>query len=158
MNGVELREVTAATVREICRLSVAPGQEAFVAPNAVSIAQAYFEPKAWFRAIYADDRPVGFLMLYVDEEKPEYFLWRMMIADGCQGRGYGRRALELVDDWLRGRPGAAALSTSYVQGDGGPEGFYRRLGFEPTGEIEDGEIVVRRPIAGVEEPRREEQA
>jgi len=158
MAEVELREVTAATVREICRLSVAPGQEAFVAPNAVSIAQAYFEPKAWFRAIYADDSPVGFVMLYVDEAAPQYFLWRMMIADGHQGRGIGRRALELVDDWLRGRPGAASLTTSYVPGDGGPEGFYRRLGFEPTGEVEDGEIVARRPITDATRGPREGQA
>jgi diamine N-acetyltransferase len=25
--------------------------------------------------------------------------------------------------------------TYYVRGDGSPEGFYRRLGFEPTGEV-----------------------
>jgi diamine N-acetyltransferase len=48
---VELREITADTVRQITNLEVGPGQSNFVAPNAVSIAQAYFEPKAWFRAI-----------------------------------------------------------------------------------------------------------
>ena len=48
---VELREVTAETVRAICRLTVAAGQDQFVAPNAVSIAEAYFHPTAWFRAI-----------------------------------------------------------------------------------------------------------
>ena len=57
---VSLREVTADTVRMICRLDVSEEQKHFVAPNAVSIAQAYFEPKAWFRAIYADETPVGF--------------------------------------------------------------------------------------------------
>jgi diamine N-acetyltransferase len=67
---VSLREVTAGTVRAICRLDVSEEQKHFVAPNAVSIAQAYFEPKAWFRAIYADDTPVGFLMLYDDPDKP----------------------------------------------------------------------------------------
>jgi diamine N-acetyltransferase len=50
---VTLRDVTADTVRAICRLQVGPGQERFVASNAVSIAQAYFEPRAWFRAVYA---------------------------------------------------------------------------------------------------------
>jgi diamine N-acetyltransferase len=52
---VTLREVTADTVRAICRLQVGPGQEQLVAPNAVSIAQAHFEPKAWFRAVYAGE-------------------------------------------------------------------------------------------------------
>jgi hypothetical protein len=56
---VELREVTGDTVRGICRLQVAPGQRRFVAPNAVSFAEALFEPKAWYRAIVADDVAVG---------------------------------------------------------------------------------------------------
>jgi diamine N-acetyltransferase len=140
---VELREVTAETVREICRLVVAPGQDRFVAPNAVSIAEAYFHPSAWFRAIYADDEPVGFLMLDDDETKPLYTLWRLMIADGFQGRGYGKRAVELLIDYVRTRPGATGLMTSWVPGDGGPAEFYRKLGFEPTGEIDEGEVVGR---------------
>ena len=61
---VSLREVTADTVRAICKLEVGPEQQGLVAPNAVSIAQAYFEPAAWFRAVYAGDTPVGFAMLY----------------------------------------------------------------------------------------------
>ena len=56
---VELREVTGETVREICRLEVAPGQDRFVAPNAVSIAEAYFHPTAWFRATTVRRSSIG---------------------------------------------------------------------------------------------------
>ncbi len=73
-SAVSLREVNAETVHVICRLDVSEEQKHFVAPNAVSIAQAYFELKAWFRAIYADETPVGFLMLYDDPDEPHYFL------------------------------------------------------------------------------------
>jgi diamine N-acetyltransferase len=39
--------------------------------------------------------------------------------------------------------GAAELLTSCVPGDGGPEPFYRRIGFSPTGELdENGEIIL----------------
>jgi diamine N-acetyltransferase len=140
---VELREVTAETVREICRLVVAPGQDRFVAPNAVSIAEAYFHPTAWFRAIYADGEPVGFLMLDDDDTKPLYTLWRLMIADWFQVHGYGKRAVELLIDYVRTRPGATALMTSWVPGDDGPAEFYRKLGFELTGEMDEGEVVGR---------------
>jgi diamine N-acetyltransferase len=143
VSEVELREVTGETVRQICALAVAPHQTGFVAPNAVSIAEAHFEPNAWFRAIYVGDEPVGFIMLEDDVAKNEYFLWRLMIADGQQGKGYGRRAVELLLDEVRTRPGATELQTSYVPGEEGPEGFYRKLGFEPTGEWDDGEMVVR---------------
>jgi diamine N-acetyltransferase len=143
VNDVNLREVTAETVRQICRLAVAPDQSRFVAPNAVSIAEAHFSPNAWFRAIYAGDEAVGFLMLHDDRVKSEYFLWRLMIADGQQGKGYGRRAIELLIAEVRSRPGATELKTSYVPGEGGPEGFYRKLGFAPTGELDEGEVVAR---------------
>lgn len=52
---VELREVSKDDVRAICRLTVAPEQMSFVAPNAISFAEALFEPKAWYRGIYAPD-------------------------------------------------------------------------------------------------------
>lgn len=140
---VTLREVTEDTVRTICRLSVTEKQNNFVAPNAVSIAQAYFNKHAWFRAVYADEEPVGFIMLYDDTEKPEYFLWRMMTDARYQGMGFGRRAMELLIDYVRTRPNATELMTSCVQGDGSPQGFYEKLGFKLTGDKEDEEVVLR---------------
>lgn len=134
---VSLREISAETVREICNLSdtLTPPRKYMVAPNAVSIAQAYFEPKAWFRAIYADDTPVGFVMLYDDPEEQEYFLWRYMIAGQHHGKGFGRRGIELLSDYVRTRPGATVLETSCGQGPGSPEGFYRKLGFVRNGKV-----------------------
>lgn len=140
---VTLREITGESVRAICALEVAPEQRGFVAPNAISIAQAHFEPKAWFRAVYADDEPVGFVMLFEDAEKSEYFLWRLMVDAGHQGKGYGRRTLDLVVERVRGLPGAAELLTSYVPGDAGPRDFYLRYGFVETGEVEGAERVIR---------------
>ena len=61
---VELREITKETVRAICNLEVAGEQRGYVAPNAVSIAEAHFEPKHWMRAIYVDGEPVGFVLTY----------------------------------------------------------------------------------------------
>jgi diamine N-acetyltransferase len=140
---VTLVEVTGETVRSICRLEVGPAQFRFVAPNAVSFAEALFEPHAWYRAIAADGVPVGFLMVYDDPAQPICYLWRFMIDARHQGQGYGARAIELLVAHVRGRPGAAELKVSWVPGMGSPEGFYRRLGFEPTGEIDEGEVVAR---------------
>ena len=144
---VELREVTKATVRVICRLEVAPSQTQFVAANAISFAEALFEPKAWYRAVYADGEPVGFLMLSLNTEKPEYYLWRLMIAADFQGRGYGRAAMAHIVDHVRSLPNARELLVSWVPADGGPEAFYVGLGFEPTGEIHEGEVVGRLRLA-----------
>jgi diamine N-acetyltransferase len=117
-----------------------------VASNAVSIAQAYFHDTAWFRAIYADDIPVGFLMLYKDTKKPEYFLWRMMIDERYQRMGFGYKAMELLIDYVKALPKAVELLTSCVPGDGSPEGFYNKLGFTRTGDMDDAEVVMRLPL------------
>ena len=146
---VSLREITAETVWAICQLKVAPAQEQFVASNAFSIAQAHFSPIAWFRAIYADETPVGFMMLADNPEAPEYFLWRLMIADGHQRKGFGERAIALLVDYVRTRPGATELQVSYHPGEGSPRDFYLKQGFEETGRIEEGEVVLRLPLEKV---------
>ncbi|MGI5854704.1 MAG: GNAT family N-acetyltransferase [Bacillota bacterium] len=142
---VTLREITADTVREICKLSVAESQKNFVAPNAVSIAEAYFCDKAWFRAIYADETPVGFVMLYDDPHDPEgpvYYLWRFMIAAEHQGKGYGRRALELLIEQGRNRPDVDKFELSCVPAEGGAEAFYEKLGFKRNGKWDDDEVCM----------------
>ena len=141
---IQLREITRENFKEILRLKVAPTQEKFVASNAISIAEAHFYPEqAWFRAIYDDETPVGFLMLDDQPQKPLYFLWRLMIGAAHQGKGYGKQALQLLKQHVATRPGATALFVSYVPGEGGPAAFYEKLGFLPTGEIEEGEIVAK---------------
>jgi diamine N-acetyltransferase len=144
---ITLREITRDTVRDILRLETTEEQRSYVAPNAVSISQAYFEPKAWFRAVYAGDRPVGFVMLLDDPEAPEYYLWRFMIAAPEQGKGYGRRALQLLVDHVRGRPGATELKTSCIPASsGGPEPFYLGFGFRPNGVVHEGEMELTLPL------------
>jgi len=140
---VSLREITGETVHGVCALEVRPEQVRFVAPNAISIAEAQFSPTAWQRVIYAGDTPVGFVMLSDDPEQQKYYLWRYMIDHEYQGLGFGRRAMELVIDYVRTRPGASEITLSYSPGEGSPRDFYTRLGFEDTGESLGSERVMR---------------
>jgi len=149
-SSVTLRPVDDSNQEEIVALAVTPGQEQFVDGVAASLREAAATPRArpWYRAIYARETPVGFLML-ADGAEPgngaipwPYYLWRMLIDGRYQGRGYGRAALDLVVAHLRERPDADALITSIVPGDGSPYGFYLRLGFEPTGDFVDHETVL----------------
>jgi len=151
---VRLVEVTADTVRTVCALQVAPDQRSFVAPNAISIAEAYFEPAAWFRAIRAGDDFVGFAMLYdptrvvAPQEPGVCFLWRFMIDARHQRRGHGSAALAQLVDHVATLPGVHTFATSYVPQPGNASPLYRRVGFVQTGEVDDdGEHVMRRPMA-----------
>lgn len=148
-SAVTLQEITAETVIAVCNLSSTLSEEhqRMVAPNALSIAQAHFSEHAWFRAIYADETPVGFIMLYHgpghhDPKREVYFLWRLMIAGPYQGMGFGRHGLELLIEKVKAE-GAGELLTSCEQGKGSPEGFYRTLGFERDGQMYGHEVGMR---------------
>ncbi len=140
---ISLREVTAANLNAVLNLKVKPEQTGFVATNARSIAQGHYDDKAWFRAIYADETPVGFVMLSIDTEKPEYYLWRFMIDADQQGKGYGYQALQTIIDYVRTLPNAKTLTLSHGEGEGSPEPFYKKFGFEHTGEVDGDELVMK---------------
>jgi diamine N-acetyltransferase len=150
-NSIVLRELTVANRDEVCALSLAPGQDRFVSSVADSLEEAEEYPHAnpWYRAVYAGDEPVGFVMLSWDcvPRPPEiigpWFLWKLLIGERHQRRGYGRAVVRLVADLLR-EQGAHELFCSYVTGDGGPWPFYERLGFVETGELDvAGEVIIR---------------
>jgi diamine N-acetyltransferase len=136
--SVRLEQVTPEYVLAVCDLRVGAGQESFVTPNAVSLAQAYVHEVAWCRAVYAGDDPVGFVMLY-DSDDPGYMLWRLMIDARFQGSGFGRQVVQQVIEYVRTRPGARELKVGAHRGEGGPGPFYESLGFVATGEVIDGE-------------------
>lgn len=144
---IHFMRITASTFNQICDLSkTLPAlQRNMVADNVYSIAEASFSDSAWFRAIYADETPIGFIMTHTGSDYedgidcPGVFLWRFMIAEPYQGKGYGRKALEKLIQHLKAM-GVPMLYTSYGQGEGSPEGFYRNLGFQPTGDFYGDEI------------------
>ena len=145
-SAVTLREITPETVNAILALSVADSQKHLVASNERSIAQAHFEEAAWFRAVYAGEEPVGFLMLHDETLRAEpreegyLVLWRMMIDERFQGMGFGLEAMRLVIAHATTRPGVTRLQTSWAQEEGNAGDFYQKLGFVPTGADEDGEM------------------
>lgn len=141
-SAVTLREITSENSEAIFALSVADSQRHLVASNERSIAQAHFEESAWFRAIYAGEEPVGFVMLHDETLRAEpreagyVFLWRMMVDQRFQGMGIGERAMQLLINHARTRPHDGKLRTSWHHGEGSAEGFYLKLGFIPT-EVDD---------------------
>jgi diamine N-acetyltransferase len=146
MSVITLREITAATVRVICALETREEQKRFVAPNALSIAQAYFEPRAIFRAVYADEVPVGFVMWKPTDETEVAYLWRFMIDHNHQKMGHAKQAITQLIDLLRDA-GYRRMQTSVVLGDGGPLDFYRSIGFvETDAMLSNGERVLTRSL------------
>lgn len=138
--NVSLRSIDESNVRAVCDLAVTTRQTMFVAPNAVSLAQAYTTTDVWVRAVYADETPVGFVMLSDDAETARYYLWRFMIDRRYQRLGFGRRAMAQVENYVSRRPGGERLYLSYVPAPDGPGAFYSALGYVDTGRVHGGEL------------------
>jgi len=144
---LHLALVTPENVAEACRLTVRPEQQGVVAPVAVSLAEAYASPgTAWPRLVTdGDGGPVvGFVMGGFDpgSTNPAFRcgIWRLNVAAGAQGAGVGRFAVQAVAEEAR-RRGNDRLTVFWVRHDHGPEGFYLRLGFRPTGEELLGQVL-----------------
>ena len=132
---INLREITSKNLKSIIDLNVKDDQKDYVASNSVSIAQGHYSNSAWFKGIFNDNRPVGFVMLDLIKEEHKCFLWRFMIDHKYQGKGFGKIALTQVIDFVRSLNLYTYIATSYVPAENGAGGFYKNFGFIESEEI-----------------------
>jgi diamine N-acetyltransferase len=127
---ITLRDVTKQNIRRVLKLKAAPEQERLAPTVAHMIARGVYEDNAWFKVVYADEEPVGFVKVWESNpEEPD--LWGIMVDEKYQGRGYGRKAVELVITLIKGRnPQARRLCVGYLPENSHARAFYRKCGFE----------------------------
>ncbi len=151
MKKIKLKKVTDKNFTEVVNLSEAltDYQKRCVAPNMVSLAQAYVNKKrAWPRAIYLGNKPIGFIMLALwdedipKEDLPAYYLWRFMIAQDYQQKGYGTQVLDLIIEKCK-KDQIKTLYTSCEIEQDQPLKFYLKYGFVDTGVFDEGEEVLK---------------
>ena len=161
MPVLSLREITDDNRAAVEALAVTSEQSHYVAGVTESLVEAseFPDAKPWYRAVYADDKPVGFVMISdgITVDNPEYvgpyYLWRLLIDHRFQRRGYGSAALDLVVEHVRTRPDARMLLTSHVVGPTSPVTFYQQYGFRLTGEVHEGEPVLEFDLYASERDR-----
>lgn len=145
--AVMLKEVTKDNFRQIARLKVADDQQMFVANNAYSLAQSKYEPeyKLVPLGIYDDETPVGFVMYGAaeDEGREIWAIWRLMVDQNHQRKGYGRAAITQTINRIKAEVGCDEIYISFVPANVGAKALYASLGFEDTGRIDDGEILYK---------------
>jgi diamine N-acetyltransferase len=139
---IEFRKVDRDNYKAVLAIKM-PESQHFVAPNVFSLAQAYiYQPKARPFAILNDGMIVGFIMFDWDEEERSLCIWRLMIAMEHQGKGYGQEAVRLAINMAKEAGTFDRVWLDYAPGNAVAEHVYSKLGFKPTGEVTDGEIVM----------------
>ncbi len=134
---------------EVLSLSVSEEQSKFIATNMRSLEQAAETPFAKAFAICADETAVGFaLLVFEDEYEDEfdrYWIWRFMIDERYQGRGYGRAALFEIIRLFEAR-GAKNIRLSTKPDNIRALSLYRSAGFLENGQKNGEEIVLEKII------------
>ena len=148
---VSLRPITDANREAVEALAIKPGQRRFVSGVRESIREAAEEPdaQALYWAIYDEETTVGFVMIADEVGSSDYiahFLWKLLIDERYQRRGFGTETLDLIVAYFRNRS-VGTMWTSVGQGDGSPVTFYERYGFERTGDFDGDEILLRLQIS-----------
>ncbi len=149
---VVLKSLGAAEREAVIALSVADHQDDFVATNAESLEEADENPACVPLGIFASGEPiavdgpaapVGFAMYTLDADDGNWWIYRLMIDQRFQKRGYGRAGLRAVIERMSAIPGCDAIYLGVVQENQAAAAFYRQEGFRETGQIIDDEIVMR---------------
>jgi diamine N-acetyltransferase len=157
---VRLRDVVTLGDRAaVVGLRLAPGQDAYLNSMEEIFEEADRErramPHPWAVHDARTGAVVGFAMISDNIPEPmdddlvgPYFLWKLLVDEAFQGRGYGAATIDAVVEYLGTRPGAHVLYTSCADGSGSPRGFYLRYGFTDTGRRMWGENVLALDLAG----------
>ena len=153
----ELRKINRNNVGEILKLEVFDNQKSFVATNNSSIIEAYIaiteNNDVFTFGIYKEDKPIGFLMIGFDVNSDDegapriangnYNIWRLMIDKKFQGKGYGKKAMDLALEFVNTSPCGTAKYCwlSYESDNNVARQLYKSVGFVET-EEKDGEEIV----------------
>jgi diamine N-acetyltransferase len=154
------RDIHRDHVMALIELQVRSDQRHLVAANVMTLAEAPYETGSSVWGLWDEEVPVGLLAMVHPEQflwhdpgddREAAYLWRLMIDQRYQGRGYGRaaiaEALDQARDWHCPR-----LAASVANVPDSNIGFYERLGFRRTGRIVEGELVISMDVGPTADP------
>jgi diamine N-acetyltransferase len=125
------------------KLKLPKNQQDLVASNAFSLAQAGFHPECTPYGIYKEKTMVGFLMHCIDEDDNNHWVWRLMIDQNHQGKGYAFEAMKLLINLIKEDETRDRILISFVPGNKAAENLYKKLGFVHTGRYVDDERIMQ---------------
>ena len=120
--------------------------EKYVASNALSIVQAFFEGTWHVKAVYCGKKAVGFVMYGYCESHDCYEVCRLMIDHKHQGKGFGNIALKLVIEELEEIEDCLEIYITVNPENERGKHIYEKAAFIPREESWEGEEVYCMPL------------
>jgi diamine N-acetyltransferase len=140
---VLFKEITKENFWDCIELAVSKEQVDFVTSNAVSIAQSKVQPECIPLAVYDDEIMVGFIMYCIDEDDGEYWIYRMMIDEKYQSKGYGKKALEKLLNIIKQNNSYNKIFLGVHKESTYAVKLYKSFGFDFTGQVFGSEHIMK---------------
>ena len=131
MSMLHLKAITKDNWIDAIKLKVSEDQNHFVATNAVSLAQLNFLENFYAFGVYYEETMVGFTLFGLDDEDQQYWIYRLMIDEKYQGKGYGKEAINLIIKTIQSMkaPQHQVIHISYEQENTVARSVYQKAGF-----------------------------
>ncbi|AUM95753.1 MULTISPECIES: GNAT family N-acetyltransferase [Clostridium] len=141
--NLHLEEITIKNWRSIVALKVNKNQQNFIESNSHSLAEWKFVPDFHPKAIYDNNKLIGFAMYGYFEKEARLWLDRFMIDHKYQKKGYGKTSLQLLINTMLKEYKCNKIYLSTFKDNIRAIKLYEKFGFESNGEFdENGELIM----------------
>ncbi|MED0970941.1 GNAT family N-acetyltransferase [Bacillus paramycoides] len=143
--NLHICEVAANNWRSVAALSVTKEQQQFIESNAFSLAESLYEENGTSVGLYDEETLVGYALYgWYWKKNESVWLDRFMIDQQFQGKGYAKRFLRLLIQFLQQKFECKIIYLSLHPDNKLAMGLYESFGFRLNGDIDD-----EGPVVGV---------
>ena len=98
-------------------------------------------------ALEEQGKVVGFLSLITEIEEKTVYIWRIVIGDQFQSKGYGRKALRSIEDYVHSLEGYEKIVSDYVMNNVAMKHLLESEGYIEIGKQEEwNEIIMTKRL------------
>lgn len=134
--NINFKEIDKSNYNTCINLKVADHQKDYVASNAISLVQAFYEEELYPIGIYNNEEMVGFILYDYDKELEGWSFSRFMIDINHQNKGYGSKALEKFLEFFHNKYEEENLYTSVEIDNDVAMKLYEKYGFNKKNSFE----------------------
>lgn len=134
--NINFKEIDKSNYNICVNLKVGDHQKGYVASNAISLIQAFYEEELYPIGIYNDEEMVGFILYDYDKELEGWSFSRFMIDINHQNKGYGSKALEKFLEFFHNKYEEENLYTSVEIDNEVAMKLYEKYGFNKKDSFE----------------------
>jgi len=148
---LSLRDVDLGNYYPIMMLELADDQTDYVWTNSGPLAEAAYVPGFWPRALYLGEEPIGlglwgpFYPGYAYDHPAEpgaYIIDHVMVDRRRQGKGYGRRLVDLMIAEMQAQPDCRRILLAVHPGNARAIALYRKMGFAEIARTHEDDILM----------------